>query len=143
MFIRILPSRSLFLVNKAISIFLVVSLFSNLAIADCKWSMGVTPSPDGTYKYSSECHLRVGNMIEDIATKDKQIADYEGAITLKDLAIQKSDERTMLWMDTSGKMQDRLTKIDETVKHNEWLYFGLGALTVLGAGFMAARLLGR
>jgi hypothetical protein len=72
-----------------------------------------------------------------------QIADYKKVIDLKDLALTKSDERTQLWMNTSDNLQDRMNKIDDTAKRNEWVFFGLGALTVVAAGFMTARLINR
>lgn len=126
-----------------VSILLAVCIFSNAALADCDFSTGITPGPNKTFIYSEECHKKVGQMAQDLKTKDAQIADLNKAITLKDLALTKADERTQLWMDTSDKLQDRVTKIDEVYKKNEWLYFGLGVLTTFAAGYAAAQLIHR
>jgi hypothetical protein len=114
-------------------------MLSNIAYADCDFSKGITPGPNKTFIYTEECHLAVGKLKQDNDTYKLQIADLTKAISLKDLALTKSDERTQLWMDTSSKLEDRVTKIDEMTKHNEWLYFGLGVLTTFAAGYAIAR----
>lgn len=119
-----------------ISILLSLSMLSNVAMAECDFSKGITPGPDKTFIYTEECHQKVGIM-------KKQIEDYKQVITLKDLAIQKADERTQLWMDTSFKLEDRIEKIDKLQKGNDWLYFTLGALTVIGTGMALANLTSR
>ena len=125
--------------RKIISFLLVLSLFSQAALADCDFKTGVTPGPNKTFVYSEECHLKVGQLVQDNKTKDAQIADLTKAISLKDLALTKADERTQLWMTSADALTDRVTKIDSEVKHNEWLYFGLGVLTTFAAGYAIAR----
>ena len=122
------------------SLLVLVSLFSNLAFADCDFSKDIKPQPDGTYNYSAGCHLKVGQLVQDNQVMTTQLTDLNKAIKLKDLALSKSDDRTQLWMTTVGDMQDRLTKIDETYRHNEFLYFGLGILATVATGFAVARL---
>lgn len=122
--------------KKFISILLLTCFLSNTALAECDFSKGITPGPNKTFIYTEECHLKVGTMVQDIQTKDQQIDDLNKAITLKDLAITKSDERVNLWMDTSLKLEDRVNKIDSLQSQNQWLMFGLGALTVIGAGLI-------
>ena len=122
---------------------LLLSFISQSALGDCDWSKGITPGPNNTYVYSEACHLEVGKLVQAVKTKDAQIADLTKAISLKDLAIDYSDKRIQLWQDTNFKLEDRLSKIDSLERTNSWLYFGLGAITVLGAGFMASRLMGK
>lgn len=112
-----------------------------MSYASCDWSKGITPLPDGSFKYSSACHLAVGQLVQDNSVKDKQIVDLSKAIQLKDLAIQQSDARANLWMNTSATLEQRLQKVDSMEKTNSWVSFGLGALTVLGAGWMASQLI--
>lgn len=126
-----------------IAAILIAVTFSNIAFADCDFSTGITPNKDGTYTYSKECHIAVGQMKNDLETAHKQVSDLGQAISLKDLALQKSDDRVNLWMGTSNQLEDRVTKLDSMQKHNEWIYFGLGVLTTIGAGFMTARILGK
>jgi hypothetical protein len=125
--------------KKLAKMIVILALIPNLAFADCDFAKGITPGPNNTFVYSQECHLKVGQLVQDNKTKDAQIADLNKAIQLKDLALLKADERTQLWMDTSDKLINRVNTIDETYKKNEWFYFGLGVLTTFAAGYAIAR----
>jgi hypothetical protein len=129
--------------KKLISLILVFCFVTNSALATCDFSTGITPGPNDNFTYSRECHIAVGQLVEDGKAKDAQIADLSKAIQLKDLAIQASDQRTQLWIDTTGKLQNTLNSVNSMSNTNELLMFGLGALTVFGAGFMAAKLIGK
>lgn len=115
---------------------IAVFLFSQVALAECDFSKGITPGPNKTYTYSEECHLKVGQLVQSNETKDRQIADLSKAIELKDLAITKADARADLWMGTSDKLMDRVNKIDELQSKNNMLYYGLGILTVIAAAYV-------
>lgn len=123
--------------KKLISTVLLFCFMSNVSFADCDFSKGITPGPNDTFIYSGECHRKVGSLLQDNAAKDKTIGELNQVITLKDLAIQKADQRTQLWMDTSFKMEDRLNEVDSIYKKNEWLYFALG-IVVTGAAVYGA-----
>lgn len=127
--------------KKIVSSLLLFFLFSNTAFADCDFSTGIRPGPAGTheYIYSEECHQAVGKLVQDNKALTLQVGDLTKAISLKDLALTKADDRTQLWMNTSDKLIDRVDKIDQVEKHNEWLYFGLGVLTTFAAGYVAAQ----
>jgi hypothetical protein len=128
--------------KKIISIILLSCFISNIALADCTWSTGVTKlSEESWYRYSSDCNLRVGEMVQELDTKSKQLEQYDAAITLKDLAIQKSDARVLLWKTTAEDEQDRMNKLSTEQKHTDFLFFGLGVLAAIGAGFMASKLI--
>lgn len=102
--------------------------------AKCNWTK-IKPSTDGkSFIYPKDLHLCVGLMVEDTKAKDIQIDDLNKAINLKDLALQKSDERASKWMDTSFKLEDNMSKIKSEQKSNDVLFFALGALTIVGAG---------
>lgn len=133
--------------------FILFSVFScNVALADtlsaptkaapkCDWTQ-IKDNGNGTYTYPLALHLCVGQLVETNKTQILQIQDLTKAITLKDLAIKYSDDRATTWMNTSSGLEDRLQRVDKLEKTNDWLYFGLGALTVIGTGFMAARFIG-
>lgn len=129
--------------KKFISLIVLLCMFANVALADCNWSTDVTKLPDGSFRYTEGCHLAVGGLVQSNKTKDAQISDLTKAITLKDLALQTSDKRAQLWMDTSAQLEARLQKIDSMESTNKWLYFGLGTITMLGAGYMASQLIKR
>lgn len=115
-------------------------LIPSIASAECDWQF-IKNMSNGDYEYSPECHLKVGQLVQDNQVKLTQINDLNAALQLKDLAIQTSDARVALWQKTADDSMDRLTKVDSNQRTNEIIYFALGALTVLGAGWMASHLL--
>jgi hypothetical protein len=125
-----------------VNLIVLFSLLSNLAFADCDYSK-IVKNLDGTYTYSKELHLCVGNMKQDLEVAQMQLSDLNKALELKDLALTKSDQRVTLWSNTSSDLESRLTKIDSEQKHNDFLYFGLGILSAVGVGLMTAKLIGR
>ena len=120
--------------------FLAICLFASTSFGACDFSTGITKQPDGNYLYTKECHVAVGEMKYDLGIKDKQLEEFRKAIGLKDTALALAEQRTQLWMDTSFKMNDRLNTIENMRSTNNWMYYGLGALTVLATGFMVAEL---
>lgn len=108
------------------------------AMADCDFSTDVKKNPDGSYTYSRECHIEVGNQIKDNKTKDEQIKKYVQSLELKDLALDKAEQRLQNYSTTIGKMEDRVNTIERMNDTNKLLYLGLGiaatALAVWGAG---------
>lgn len=129
--------------KKVVALVAALALFSSTCFAECDFSTGAVRQADGTYQYTKECHIKVGELVQGAKIKDEQIQDYKKAIELKDLTIQKADQRTQLWIDTSMKLEDNIQKIQSYRGRNEWIYFGLGALTVFAAGMAAAQLTGR
>jgi len=127
--------------KKFIASFILLILSCNICLADnCDWTQ-ITMLPNGNYSYNPILNLCVGNLVQDSATKDKQLADLNQAITDKNAALTASDQRATLWSNTSASLESRLQTIDSEEKHNDWIFFGLGALTVIGAGWMASRLI--
>lgn len=119
---------------KLLSLILSIVMVSNVAFADCQFT-NLVHNTDGTVTYSKADHVCVGQIVQDDATKTQQVQDLSKAITLKDLAITKSDERAKNWMDTSLKLEDNIQKIHSVQKQEEWIWFVLGAITVIGTGF--------
>ena len=118
-------------------------LFPTSAYGDCDFKTGITLGPNKTFIYIEACHQKVGQLVQDNANKTTQITDLTKAITLKDLALKDSDKRASDWMDTSGKLEDRLQKVDSLQKHNEVLYFIGGVLVTCAAAYAAAKLVGK
>lgn len=124
---------------KIVSLILSVAMASNVAFADCSFS-NLTHNPDGTVTYSKADHNCVGQLVQDDKTKTQQVQDLNKAITLKDLAITKADERAQNWMDTSLKLEQHVQTVDSLKKQNEWIYFVLGVVATSLAGITAAQL---
>lgn len=127
---------------KFLSFLLALCMASNNVFADCDWSK-VVDNPNGTHTYSDALHICVGQLVQDNATKTQQVDDLTKAISLKDLAITKADDRATLWMDTSLKLEDNIQKMNSLKGTNEWIYFGLGVLTVFAAGMATSQLTNR
>lgn len=120
---------------------LVLALTSANAYGSCDFSTDIQKMLDGNYSYTKDCHIKVGELVQDNEIKDKQIVDYKKAIELKDLAITVADKRTQLWMDTTFKLEDNINRIDSFKKTNQWIYFGLGALTMFAAAYAAGQVI--
>lgn len=124
-----------------IAMILMLALTIQSALAgDCDYSK-IKDNGDGTYTYSKELHICVGTMKKDLEAADKQVESYKQAIELKDLALGKANERITLWQDTSFRLQDRMSTIDNLESKNKIIYFALGILVtgaaVWGAGQLA------
>jgi hypothetical protein len=106
--------------------------------ADCDFST-IKQIDDNTFQYSKVCHLLVGQLVKNEADRKQQIELLNQSIQLKDLAIQKSDERITLWRDTSYKLEDRLQKQDQYQNYTRWGYFALGAAAIVLGGWAAGQ----
>lgn len=126
--------------KKIVYLVAAISVFSNMCFADCDFSKGITKLPDGNFEYSKECNLKVGQTVQDNAVKDQQVQDLTKAITLKDLAISDADQRAANWMNTSVKLEKNIQEMNSLKKDAEYIYFGLGALTVIGLGLASKSL---
>jgi hypothetical protein len=135
---------------KFLSLVVLLSMCGNLAFADvgvvvntnCDYTK-IVKNADGTFTYTKQLHLCVGDMKLDLEVAKLQIVDLNQALSLKDVALQKSDSRVKLWSDTSEQLENRITKIDTETKRNDFLYFALGIAASIGVGFMTAKLIGR
>lgn len=123
--------------KKLIAAFLSVMLLSNIAFADCDYSK--VQKVDGGYLYTKELHLCVGEMKQNYEIEVQKTVKLTEALTFKDLALQKSNERTELWMQTSFKLEDRINTIDSLRGMNSTLYFTLGILTMFAATYAAGQ----
>jgi len=100
--------------------------------ASCDFSKDVKENADGSFTYSRECNVEVGKRIKELDLRRNQVDDLNKVITLKDLAIEKADQRAKLWMDTSNELNDKLIKYDSISKRSDTLYFVGGiAVTIL------------
>lgn len=129
--------------KKLISVILTLCLFSNFAFADCDFSKGITKLPDGNYEYSLECHLKVGQLVQDSAVKDKQIQDLTTALDLKNAALTIADQRVALWEKTSDDELSRLNTMESDQHHDNTLAFALGVATTFLAAYAAGQVIHR
>lgn len=121
------------------------SVFANTVTTNdgtvCDFSKTVH-NTDGSVTYPANLHNCVGKVVQDNATKDKQIAEYKQAISLYQVTIQTDEQRIQNWIQTSINLESRVEKINDLEKKNEWLYFGLGVLTTGIAAYAGEKLIG-
>lgn len=110
----------------------MVSLSQN-ALGACDWS--TIKKVDSIYHYTKECNLEVGRLVQEAEKRRQQVDKLNKSIELKDLAIDKAEQRVELWKNTSYKLEDRLIKHDKWSKRNDWILFGGGMLTAILTGW--------
>jgi len=102
-------------------------LFLTTAVwADCNLKTGITKNSDGSFKYTRECHLLMGDWKKDRDSFKAENETLRKNITLKDLSITHHEQRTKLWMDSSYDLEKRLTTIQRFNSTDRWFHFGLG-----------------
>lgn len=113
-------------------------MFGNIALADCKWS-DVKPTTGG-YLYSESCHARVGLTLRDNDDLNIQVTALRKSMELKDLALDKADQRTILWRNESYEQFDRLNKQASMNEYQKTLWFILGIVVTSAAVYGAGQL---
>lgn len=114
-----------------------MGLLANPAIS-CDWSKDVRKE-GSNYVYTTDCHIEVGKTIKAKEELEKanserqaQVEKLGKAIELKDLALDRADQRIMNWRDEAYNQHERLLKQEKLAKYNDWLWFGGGVgLTIL------------
>jgi hypothetical protein len=128
--------------KKLTALIAAISFFSNVCFADCDFK-DLVHNPDGTVTYSKADHVCVGKLVQDNATKTKQLDDLNKAVQLKDLTLATANKRADDWMNTSMKLEENVQKADTLKRDDFWISFGLGVLTTFAAGMAAASLTNR
>lgn len=126
--------------KKLILAIMVVCMLPLQALAECKWETGITKLSNGNYEYTKECHVKVGETVRDLNISLGQNLKLTEALSFKDLALTKANERADLWMNTSYKLEARIETMDSIYQRNKWLYFGLGILVASAAVYGAGQL---
>ena len=116
---------------------LLTVLSLNLSAA-CDWK--TIQKIEGGYRYSSECHIQVGKEIKENKLRIDLVDKLKKTITLKDLYIEKSNERVELWKEATYKIENRLIKHDKYARKNDWILFGGGILTTILTGWALGQL---
>jgi hypothetical protein len=130
-------------VRKFIAVLIIACLMPLSALADCDFKTGITKNDNGTYTYSRECHIKVGELRQDLDIATEQNLKFTKALELKDLALTKADQRADMWQQTAFKLEDRITTIDGMRTSNQWLMFGFGMVTMFAASYAASQLVHR
>lgn len=110
---------------------MLVALTPVSARGACDFTLGagVERLADGRYAYSTDCHKAVGKLVLDAKDHEEEKLALRKTIDLKDLGLKTQEQRAQLWMDTSLKLEDRVTQMEQWKSTNQWIFFGLGVLT--------------
>jgi hypothetical protein len=115
---------------------ILLSFFFNSAFA-CDWS--TIQSKGSEYIYSLECHKSVGKLVILNDKNELEIKELRKTIEFKDLAIQKADERVLLWKDEAYKQYDFLQKNEQKSAWTNAMWFGAGFLSVMLGAWAAGQ----
>lgn len=126
------------LLMNVFKVFLSVTLFSQISMA-CNFSTDIKENSDGTFTYSRACHVQVGKTQKELSLRQEQVKELNAAILLKDSAILKYEERTLLWMETSYKLNDRLQSYERHKETNNWILIGTGFAAAILATWAAGQ----
>jgi hypothetical protein len=113
---------------------LLCLMLSSQAFAVCD-STDIKKNDDGSYNYGKDCHIEVGHVFKELDIRRQQIEELKDALVLKDSLTVKLEQRNQLWMDTSFKLNDKIQSYEKYKSDNQWISFGLGALTVILSGW--------
>jgi hypothetical protein len=116
---------------------LIMFMFSQICWAECDLAKDINKNADGSYTYSKECHLLMGQWKKDLEARAQQADELKKSIELKDLALTHTEQRVNLWRDTSFSLEDRLNKAEKMTQFDRWFHFGLG-IVVTGAAVWGA-----
>ena len=118
-------------------ILIITTLFSFNVFA-CNWKTDIQKQ-GSKFLYTPSCHKLVGDTVKKAKELEKanterknQVDKLAKSITLKDLALDKADQRLMNWRSEAYNQHERLLKQQKLAKFNDWVYFGSGiGLTIL------------
>jgi Tfp pilus assembly protein PilO len=126
--------------NKILSLILVLSMLSGNALAaNCDYANDIK-KVDGGYLYTSGCHIEVGKKVKGYSILAQQVVELEKTITLKDLALSKSDERANMWMDKSVSMAEKVNAYESARSADAYKNVALGVLGTALAVWAAGQL---
>lgn len=126
--------------QKILSLFLILGIGLSAFGAECDPST-IKQNVDGTYTYSRDCHVWVGQTKKRLTLLEDKVVQLEKKIELKDLAILKQEEIANHWRDTSFKLNDKLNTYEAVRISNQRLYFVGGLLTALASAYVGSRVL--
>lgn len=119
---------------------LLLSLISSAAFGECNLANDIKKNADGTFTYTRECHLLMGDWRKDLDQADQDIQKLQKAIELKDLVINDLSQSRKLWMDTSFDLERRLNATEKLQTTDRWVHFGLGIATTVLSVWAAGQL---
>ena len=101
----------------------------------CDWST-IKKQEDGTFVYSKDCHLAVGTLVKNEKIQAERIDLLNKSLELKDLALDKADQRINNWRTEAYNQNEKILDIQRKTKYNDYIVFGLGIVTAIATGYV-------
>ncbi len=118
---------------------ITITFVANPVLA-CNWSEDVSKNSDGSYNYTKECHIKVGEVVETNEIQKKQIENFNQIIDHKDNVIDLHRKRVKNWKETSKELEEHVNMLQATKGADDWVWFGLGVLATSAAVYGAGHL---
>jgi hypothetical protein len=113
---------------------IVVLLLTMDKTKACDWS-SIEKQGD-RFVYSKDCHLAVGTMVKNEKIQAERVDLLNKSLELKDLALDKADQRINNWRTEAYKQNEKLLDIQRKTKYNDYMVFGLGVVTAILTGYV-------
>lgn len=123
---------------KIVKVFFISFFLASYSFAECDWK--TISEQNGKYVYNLDCHLKVGDLVKDDKKKDEAIKELKTAIEMKDLALNKADERVMLWRNETYNQNEALDKVYRSNKYVNLGYLGAGIVGTILAILVGGQL---
>jgi hypothetical protein len=130
----------------------IITLLLTINAFSCDFS--TIQQQGDNFVYNKDCHLEVGHLVKENSSQKQQLDELKKAndsrteesahlrksIQLKDLALDKADERVSKWREESYNQNDRLLRQDRLSGYTNWFYFGGGVAIAILSVFAAGQL---
>lgn len=101
-------------------------LMSTSVFADCDFKKDITEDTSGNFTYSRECHIEVGKAVKSVPLLRSKVSSLEKKIELKDMMLEKQEERVREWVNTSMHAHATVMSYESARSRDNIMYFGLG-----------------
>jgi hypothetical protein len=114
---------------------IILLCFLSVEALSCDFGNDITKNEDGTYTYSRECHILVGNKLNELKLRKEEIAELRISLKLKDLALTEANTRIDLWKNQTLELESRINSQDKWSKYNNWINIGIGIGLTVASGW--------
>lgn len=120
--------------------YFIATLLISLQALPCDSSRDITRNPDGSYRYTRECHVEAGKAFKKVDLLEDKVALLERNIELKDYQIKLESDRGDLWMKTAMEAEKVIASYEEAYRRDRYYWYGAGVLTAVLSVYLAGRL---
>jgi hypothetical protein len=112
-------------IAQKILIAVIFSFSSTAYSAECDTS-AIKKTDKGTYEYTKDCHIAVGQRLEELDLRKEQIQKLNDSISYYKVGYDIQAQRAEDWMKTGLELDKQLQRQKTFSTVEKVLYFGLG-----------------